>query len=116
MVKDIGYNIKYVAPHLRSFHKDPFSIRETGIYHSFNANTQESNWVFIQASDALKERLLPCFAHTTTNTTTITQFRIHGTILQSVSDGWREYLMYLEETFSELASILFRHLRVLNIG
>ncbi|XHF98272.1 hypothetical protein AWENTII_001832 [Aspergillus wentii] len=30
------------------------------------------------------------------------QFQIHGMVLQTASHGWRDYLVYLEETFSKL--------------
>lgn len=102
-MKDIGYNIKYVAPHMRAFPKDPFSIRETGVYHSFDADTRQSSWVFMQASGTLRERLTECFAHSN-ETEPMVQFKIHGVILQTASDGWRDYLVYLEETFSKLVS------------
>ncbi|OJJ39788.1 hypothetical protein ASPWEDRAFT_105628, partial [Aspergillus wentii DTO 134E9] len=98
---DIGYNIKYAALHMRSFPKDPFSIRETGVYHSFNANTQKSSWVFLQASDSLRERIKHCFSRTSESQAMV-QFQIHGMVLQTASHGWRDYLVYLEETFSKL--------------
>lgn len=88
---------------MRSFPIDPFSIRETGIYHSFHTDTNESSWVFIQASNALEEQLKHCFSQPK-ETKTISQFRIHGMILQTALDGWRDYLVYLEETFSNLVS------------
>ena len=100
---DIGYNIKYAAPHMRSFPIDPFSIREVGVYHSFNTDTNESSWVFIQASNTLEEQFKHCFAQPN-EAKTILQFRIHGIILQAALDGWRDYLVYLEETFSNLVS------------
>lgn len=88
---------------MRSFPIDPFSIRETGIYHSFNTDTNESSWVFIQASNILEEQLKNCFAQPN-EAKTILQFKIHGIVLQAALDGWRDYLVYLEETFSNLVS------------
>lgn len=87
---------------MRFFPRDPFSIRETGVYYSFNADTKQSNWVFIQTSEALREQLRKCFARSN-ETGTVVQLKIHGVILQTTSDGWRDYLVYLEEKFSELA-------------
>ena len=89
---------------MRAFPKDPFSIRETGVYHSFDADTRQSSWVFMQASGTLRERLTECFARSN-ETEPMVQFKIHGVILQTASDGWRDYLVYLEETFSKLVSV-----------
>ncbi|PLN84780.1 hypothetical protein BDW42DRAFT_31437 [Aspergillus taichungensis] len=107
---DIGYNIKYAAPHMRTFPKDPYSLRETGVYHSFDARTQKAKWVFIQSSAPLEDRLKRCFSHPV-DTHDASQFKIHGVILQTALNGWRDYLVYLEDTFSKLSDQGF-HTRV----
>jgi hypothetical protein len=33
----------------------------------------------------------------------ILQFKLHGVVLQGVSEGWREYLVYLEDRFAQMA-------------
>ena len=86
---------------MRTFPKDPYSLRETGIYHSFDARTQKAKWVFIQSSAPLENRLKRCFSHPV-DTDDASQFKIHGVILQTALDGWRDYLVYLEDTFSKL--------------
>jgi len=34
------------------------------------------------------------------------QFQLHAVILLSVSEDWRDYLVYLEEYFSKLVSVV----------
>ncbi|KAL4981764.1 hypothetical protein BDW68DRAFT_183189 [Aspergillus falconensis] len=101
---DIGYNIKYAAAHGRSFPKDPFSVRETGVYHGFDAATQQTQWVIIQPSQELQERTREYFARPQESQVE-TQIRIHGIIFQAATQAWREYLVYLEATFSKMACI-----------
>lgn len=97
----IGYNIKYVAKHGRAFPKDPFSIREVGVYQHFSSSTQQCNWVLLQASDQLKDRLRRAF-QSYDDTLPVKQFLLHLMILLDASEDWREYLIYLEEEFSKL--------------
>ncbi|KAL4974577.1 hypothetical protein BDW66DRAFT_167666 [Aspergillus desertorum] len=98
---DIGYNIKYVAAHGQSIPKDPFSIRETGVYHGFDGATQQTQWVFIQASKELQERTREYFARPQESHAEA-QIRIHGMVFQAATQGWREYLVYLEATFKKM--------------
>ncbi|KAL4801855.1 hypothetical protein BDV18DRAFT_164668 [Aspergillus unguis] len=102
---NVGYNIKYVAPHGRPNPKDPFSVRETGTYHSFDAGTRQAQWVMIQASEELQERIRLYFARS--NDGQEDQIRIHGMIFQAATAGWREYLVYLESEFSKMVSRSF---------
>ncbi|RDW84190.1 uncharacterized protein DSM5745_04516 [Aspergillus mulundensis] len=102
--QDIGYNVKYVAAHGRSFPKDPYSVRETGVYHGFDAAAQQTQWVFIQASQELQERMRGYFTRPEESHAEA-QIGIHGIIFQTASQAWREYLVYLEGTFAKMASI-----------
>ena len=65
---------------------------------------QQCNWVFIHASDALEERLGEVFRNAK-ETTCVLQFQIHALVLLGVSENWRPYTNYLEESFQKLVSI-----------
>ncbi|KAL4904028.1 hypothetical protein BDW74DRAFT_185744 [Aspergillus multicolor] len=103
---DIGYNVKYVAAHGRSLPKDPYSVRETGVYHGFDAATQQTQWVFIQASRELQERVREYFTRPEESQAEA-QITVHGIIFQAASQAWREYLVYLEGTFAKMVSRSF---------
>lgn len=97
----IGYNVKYVAQHGRTAPKDPFSIREVGIYQHYSSLTQKCSWVFLQASEQLQDRLKRNF-QCCDDTAPSNQLLLHSMILLSLSEDWRDYLVYLEEEFSML--------------
>ncbi|KAL2064451.1 hypothetical protein VTL71DRAFT_4945 [Oculimacula yallundae] len=98
---NIGYNVKYVSRHGRKFPKDPFSLREVGVYQQFSSITQTCDWVILQAPPQLQERLRCAFG-ISTETVPAQQHQLHPLILLCVSEDWREYLDYLEEEFSLL--------------
>ncbi|PQE07976.1 magnesium transport transmembrane region protein [Rutstroemia sp. NJR-2017a WRK4] len=97
----IGYNIKYVSRHGRKFPKDPFSIREVGVYQQFSSSSQTNSWVILQAPAPLQDRLRRALGNGN-DTTPGQQFQLHPMILLCVSEDWRDYLSYLEEEFSLL--------------
>ncbi|KAM3069736.1 hypothetical protein ACMFMG_010446 [Clarireedia jacksonii] len=97
----IGYNIKYVSRHGRKFPKDPFSIREVGVYQRFSSRSQTNSWVILQAPVPLQDRLRRALGNSN-DTAPGQQFQLHPMILLCVSEDWRDYLSYLEEEFSLL--------------
>ncbi|KAI9788754.1 MAG: hypothetical protein M1816_006611 [Peltula sp. TS41687] len=100
---EIGFNIKYVAEHGRSYPNDPYSIRETGVYQKYCSDTQTCNWIFIQPSDEFRDRLERALV-SANDAAPMNQFQIHVLVLLSVSENWRDYINYLEGTFSKLVS------------
>ncbi|KAI9763753.1 MAG: hypothetical protein M1839_006316, partial [Geoglossum umbratile] len=98
---ELGYNMKYVEQHGRPFPKDPWSIRETGVCQKFNPSSMQSDWIFIQPSEKLKERLATIYPHLS-GAAAGSQFQIHVAILSTVSENWRFYINYLEEYFLNL--------------
>lgn len=101
---ELGYNIKFVEEHGRPIPKDPYSIRETGVYQKFDLSADQSNWIFIQPSEVLSERLHDVFCQAA-NATAFNQFQIHAVVLLTASENWRYYINHLEDTFSTLVSI-----------
>jgi hypothetical protein len=100
----VGYNIKYVSRHGRRCPKDPFSIREVGVYQSFSSQKQRSSWVVLQAPTLLQGRLRRAFGNSN-DTTPEQQFQLHPMILLCVSEDWRDCLSFLEEELSLLVSL-----------
>lgn len=98
---DIAYVFKYVARHGRPSLQDPFSIRQTGIYQKFRAQSANNIWLFLQPSDALSHRF--CAAAGQIDVLeSAKQLSYHALVFQCLSDGWREYINYLEERFEGL--------------
>lgn len=97
---EIGYAVKYVERHGRTFPKDPHSIRETGVYHKLDAGSETHNWLLLQPSTTTRlgvERLCSQLSE-------LRQFQVHAAILLGASENWRYYINYFEKEFSKLVS------------
>ncbi|KAK6526985.1 hypothetical protein TWF281_010182 [Arthrobotrys megalospora] len=100
---DLGYLFKYVDPHGRKLPKDPFAIRQTGVYHKYDPQAKRSVWIFIQPSESLKERLDALFSRYKDNPIDLAlQVEIHFLVLTHAAKNWRPYIKYLEDHFSLL--------------
>ncbi|KAF3081621.1 hypothetical protein TWF102_009747 [Orbilia oligospora] len=100
---DLGYLYKYVDLHGRERPKDPFSIRQTGVYHKYDPQAKRSVWIFIQPSESLKERLDSLFSRYKDNPIDIAlQVEVHFLVLTHAAKNWRPYITYLEDTFSKI--------------
>ncbi|OJD36867.1 ankyrin repeat protein [Diplodia corticola] len=98
---EIAYNIKYVARHGRKYPKDPYSVRESGVYQKHTAASQQCTWILLQPSNELEERLQRhMFDPLASNPNG--HLLIHALILLVASEDWREYVNYLEDEFSKL--------------
>jgi hypothetical protein len=101
---EIGYNVKYVARHGRTYPNDPFSIREVGVYQKYSSKDRTCQWIFLQAPDALKDRIRATMECSGDERRPASQVQIHALLLCSVSEEWRDYLVYLEENFNKVVS------------
>ena len=75
-----------------------------GVYQHFATSHQQCRWVFLQAPDQLKDRLKR-HLHCSDDDAPTKQVLQHAMVLLEVSQGWREYLIYLEGEFSSIVSI-----------
>ncbi|RVD86402.1 uncharacterized protein DFL_004679 [Arthrobotrys flagrans] len=100
---DLGYLFKYVDLHGRDLPKDPFAIRQTGVYHKYDPQAKRSVWIFIQPSESLKERLDALFSRYKDNPIDLAlQIEIHFLVLMHAAKNWRPYIKYLEDAFSRI--------------
>ncbi|KAK6512285.1 hypothetical protein TWF481_001175 [Arthrobotrys musiformis] len=100
---DLGYLYKYVDLHGRELPKDPFVIRQTGVYHKYDPQAKRSVWIFIQPSESLKERLDALFSRYKDNPVDLAlQIEIHFLVLTHAAKNWRPYIKYLEDKFDKI--------------
>jgi hypothetical protein len=100
----VAYNVKYVARHGREAPlQDPFSIRETGVYHHWQSVPAKCTWILLNPSETLSERLAEAFTEPE-NAEALGQIHWHALILLCLSENWRDYVNHLEENFSYLVS------------
>ncbi|KAF3919190.1 hypothetical protein AA313_de0210253 [Arthrobotrys entomopaga] len=99
---ELGYNIKYVARHNRSL-KDPFVVRQTGVYQKFDPQDKTTTWILIHAATGLKERLRPIFGKFNRKSKDFAlQIEMHLIILNYYGENWRPYITDLENFAGEL--------------
>ena len=101
LTKDITYTLKYAARHGNQDAVDPFSIRETGIYHQFTAPTTRSTWILLHPPENIVGLLTKVFSDPSTSDP-VTQFHCHALVLEGLSLDWHDYVNYLEERLSDL--------------
>ncbi|KAL0631044.1 hypothetical protein Q9L58_010100, partial [Maublancomyces gigas] len=92
------YILRYVEQHQRPGRGNPWSVRQTGVYHKFEIPTQNNTWIFLQPCTRFIERLeqlngMDC------------NFSVHLLLLSSSVGSWREYIDWLEEKFTELSGV-----------
>ncbi|KAE9969760.1 hypothetical protein BLS_005224 [Venturia inaequalis] len=99
---EIAYNFKYVARHGRgAVLKDPFSIRQIGVYHRSAGKSGKSAWILLHVPEALSERLSIAIGECD-GSKPLDQFRLHALMLSHLSEDWRAYIGYLEDSFTDL--------------
>ena len=93
-------------------HGNPWSIRQTGVYHRYSPLENSSVWLLLHplANSIAQKRLNDCYSrpHCGLN---INPLRIHILLLSSYLDNWRWYLKDLGNTFLKIVSkVLLRFL------
>lgn len=96
---DICYNVRFVEQHGRDGLKDPWSFRQTAVYHSYDYERKACSWVFIQLPKALRARL-------TREAKPFPPLLIHLLIQHYCASEWRWYINYLSDLVSKMVSML----------
>ncbi|KAL2839735.1 hypothetical protein BJY01DRAFT_250335 [Aspergillus pseudoustus] len=99
---EICYNIQYVEKHGRQI-KDPWSLRQTGVYHQRCPREGKSRWVLLNPSTALRSEITEIGIHPggrPLEADTMHLWALHAHILHKLGSNWTEYVEYLA---SELA-------------
>lgn len=79
---------------------EPWSMRQTVVYHRFKAKSWFSTWIVIAAS----QRTTTCldrYVKSNTSIATLSPFEVHLMILDSVLANWRPYLVSLTARIAE---------------
>lgn len=90
-----SYNVKYVEHHGRETY-DPWSMRQIGLHHEYDHETQNNTFIILNPSKALTSRL-------NNVTAPIEPVAIHRMVLASVTERWNDYLAYLEYCFGDIS-------------
>ncbi len=105
------YNIHHVERNGRDY-GDPWSLRQTGIYHKFRLGAPRSCWILLQPtkySCMRLEHVLEKFVPGNKNWLEAI-VRAHNALLTSMMHNWPEYIQYLGSRLDELVCCLLENM------
>ena len=107
-VSEITYLKQYVIENARN-RGDPWSIRQTGIYHRWNTKSGHSVWITVHPSqDALDELQRTLYStRTSCGCSAGKSVFLHAQLLISSSENWSRYIEDLHTRLSCLVSLNF---------
>ncbi|KAF1992761.1 hypothetical protein P154DRAFT_583495 [Amniculicola lignicola CBS 123094] len=88
------FNIRYPAKNGRSV-GNPWSVRQTTVYHQFNYPKRRHVWIVIQPSDDYREQILRIMNSSLPESEKF--WVIDAACLVSTNRYWREYIVHLQE-------------------
>ena len=92
---ECAYGLRYAELNNREGN-NPWSIRQTAIYHKYTAADKSSSWVMIAASERTRSSL-DLYAKSCTDLASFNPFEIHVIVLDSALANWRSYIIDLTE-------------------
>ena len=101
---DCAYGLRYVELKQRKS-DDPWSVRQTAIYHKYRSKRKASTWIMISASPKT-ELCLDRYVRSCTDLAGLNPFEIHLIVLDTALANWRPYIVDLTERITEQVSLL----------
>jgi len=91
--------LKFVELHGRSSGNNPWSLRQMGIYQSFETDTRIQSCILLQRSIRLKAMMNESFAKGTTDNSYLLQHwsSIHLLMIASILSNWDSYAKFLDQ-------------------
>ena len=90
--------LQHVEQHGREGQSDPWSIRQTGVYHRSDKALNQDTDLIVNPSDRLQERLKEL------KTSTSAAANVSLLLMSTTTRNWRPYLDYLESRLDVLVS------------
>lgn len=98
-ITECAYGLRFVELNFRGT-REPWSVRQTAIYHSYKLDKRVSTWVMISASTKIKDSLNN-YVRSSENISALNPFEIHVILLDTALGNWRSYIIYLTEQISK---------------
>ena len=103
-IAECTYILRYIEFTNRGGFKDPWSLRQFGVYHRFKSGVERcSTWILVGASQRT-ERRLDQYTRSVDDVITANPFELHVIFLDTVINGWRPYLVDMTKEVSKLVS------------
>jgi hypothetical protein len=104
--QEFCYNLRYVERNGRN-QGNPWSLRQTGVYHSYDRKSQKSIWIILQPSTFVLENI-EHFVRSLTQDDFLSRgayILLHCFILSSMEKNWRDYIEDLQARLNNLVSL-----------
>jgi hypothetical protein len=99
-ITECAYGLRYVELNNYGQGKDPWSVRQTAIYHKYEGNTE--SWVFISASDIFETKVVEHHHQLKVEDPEKNNpFDFHLKLINSALPNWRWYIKGLVEKATE---------------
>ena len=96
---ELAYGLRYAELNNRRA-QDPWSIRQTVVYHKYKTNDRSSTWVMIAASRRT-ETSLDRYIKSCEDIAQLNPFEIHLILLDTALANWRPYIVDLTERITQ---------------
>ena len=97
---DLCYNVRHFEYHGRQL-DDPWSCRQSAIYHRYELLNGRSNWIIIQHA-----RSLDIAGEVTDHGKLLHPMDLHLHFISTLCESWRQYLNYLADRLKDCVSMV----------
>ncbi|MCJ1402112.1 hypothetical protein MMC11_005331 [Xylographa trunciseda] len=99
---ECAYGLRYVELNSRKGTTEPWSVRQTVVYHKYIMAQQSSTWVLIAASSTTELRI-DRYVKSFDKLANLNPFEIHLIILDTALANWRPYIIFLTEKITTMS-------------
>jgi hypothetical protein len=96
---EVCYNVLYMEKHSRDL-RDPWSLRQTGIYHQLGKELTDSRWIILNPAETVLSRLESLFQTGSHQC----HLALHCEFLSVLSSNWTSYVEYLNSEWRRYVS------------
>ena len=100
---ECAYVLRFVELNHRKNARDPWSLRQSAVYHQYRAKTRSSRWLVIALSQRAQARL-KSYARASGDICKYNPFEVHLLLLDTATANWRPYLVEIAAQTNEQVS------------
>jgi hypothetical protein len=100
---ECAYVLRFVELNHRKNASDPWSLRQSAVYHQYRATTKSSTWLIIALSQRAQARL-ESYASSSGDVCRYNPFEVHLLLLDTATANWRPYLVDIAAQTNEQVS------------
>jgi hypothetical protein len=100
---ECAYVLRFVELNHRKNARDPWSLRQSAVYHQYRATTRSSTWLTIALSQRAQSRL-DSYIRVSGDLSRYDPFELHLLLLDTATTNWRPYLVDMAAQTNEQVS------------